>query len=314
MFANMVQALAMQRVADRPVLWIGTAGSLCRLDLSEQTWHAYANPGLRDVRALATGAADDELWAASWDGGLHRLKGSVVCSEAPAVPCSIVTLATGPGPDRWAAVALEGPTHLGDPLAFGPHSPPFLVDGVYRNNGQEWSLALPGSKLRASGLPFGERVQTVAQATDGCLWIGTSSGLFFYDTREDVLLMGGGEAGSADARVVLPLADDLLCVGTGRGLLIGQQGALTHVPALEGWPVTALAWDSISGVLWVGMDGGLAMLRADVRGWKVQTWTAEASGMAANHVSALALAWLEPGETQLWIGTPSGLSCYHHRY
>ena len=158
-FTNMVQALALQRADDRPVLWIGTAGGLFRLDLSDRSWRGYTYPGLRDVRALAAGVVDDELWAASWEGGLHRLKGRVVTFEAPAVPRSIIALATGTDSDRWAAVALDGASHLGDLHRHRQRTPVFLVDGIYQNSGQEWSLALPASKLRANGLPSCDRIQ-----------------------------------------------------------------------------------------------------------------------------------------------------------
>ena len=95
---------------------------------------------------------------------------------------------------------------------------------------------------------------------------------------------------------------------------MGPPSALTHVATLEGWPVTALAWDKGSSFLWIGTDGGLTNLRADGTGWKACTWTTEDSGLAAGRVTALALGSIEPGQTQVWIGTPCGLSCYHHRY
>jgi len=77
-----------------------------------------------------------------------------------------------------------------------------------------------------------------------------------------------------------------------------------------------------SELLWVGTDLGLFRLVSQDNGWKIANeFNVHNSGLGANRVSAIAL-WAvakpivigtgDSGETNLWIGTPCGLSCYSY--
>jgi ligand-binding sensor domain-containing protein len=300
-FSNMVQALPVQYSHDRSLLWIGTAKGLFRLDPASHQWRAYTLPGLQDVRALVQGASDQELWAASWDRGLHSVPSGILASD---IPRAISFLAVGPTSDRWAVVCLDAEPD------WGQHT--VQSDGIYRNTGRGWSLAISGSMLREAGLPPGERVQTVAQTMDGHLWIGTSAGLWSYDMRAQSFEGRDLLAGSPEVRVVLALpAFGVLCIGTSHGLFAGEPGNLLSLPNFVGHAITALAWDSNAARLWVGTEAGLLQLEHKASGWQeAHHYTVANSGLAADYITSLALIPGEEHETYVWIGTPCGLSLY----
>ena len=130
--------------------------------------------------------------------------------------------------------------------------------------------AVPG--LRASeyshkvwrtedGLPQ-NRVQAIAQTTDGYLWVGTSEGLARFDGVRFTIFDRSNTAALSDNSIVAleAVQDGSLWIGTeGGGLLhyvrgvfsgLGQQDGLTN-----GF-IRAVHPDR-SGVLWVGTDRGL---------------------------------------------------------
>jgi len=290
-FNNMIQALAVQQLENRPILLIGTARGLFRLDLHTEYWRRYAQRSLQDVRALLVGADGREVWATSWAGGLHNLKERHVQDLTADVPGPILALAEGPGSKRWAAG----------------------LNGLYRGNGQAWALALPASKLPAKGW-----IQAVAQAQAERVWIGTSAGLLEYGPGTGTLTTASEVLGSADVRSLLVIPSgqsEQLWIGTRRGLYGGQPDDTRPVPGFEGRAVTALAWDEKAQALWAGTDEGLVRVVAadNGNGWEITNkLTARHSGLAADRVTALALSAGESGETILWIGTPCGLSCYRY--
>ena len=292
-FSNMIQALAVQQLKNRPILLVGTARGLFRLDLYNEYWKRYARRSLQDVRALLVSANEQEVWATSWTGGLHSLKGRHVQDFTADVPGPILALAEGPGPKRWAAG----------------------LNGLYRGNGLAWTLALPASKLPTKGW-----IQAVAQARAERVWIGTSAGLLEYSPSTGTLTTASEVLGSADVRSLLAIPGGLseqLWIGTRCGLYGGRPDDTRPVPGFEGRTVTALAWDEKVQALWAGTDEGLVRVVAvdngNGNGWEIANeLTARHSGLAADRVTALALSAGEPGETILWIGTPCGLSCYRY--
>jgi ligand-binding sensor domain-containing protein len=96
-------------------------------------------------------------------------------------------------------------------------------------------------------------------------------------------------------------------------LFSGRPGDLSPVAGLEGHAITTLTWDGSTDRLWVGTESGLMQLQRAGDGWQIaQHFTVNNSGLAADHVTALALI-PEEAETYVWIGTPCGLSCYCDR-
>jgi ligand-binding sensor domain-containing protein len=122
--------------------------------------------------------------------------------------------------------------------------------------------------------------------------------------------------GSADVRSLLAIPKDvseLLWVGTTQGLYVGKFDNWESVPNLENRTITALAWDGNASSLWAGTDLGLFRVVSQDNGWKiVNEFNVHNSGLGANRVNAIAMSTGDSGETNLWVGTPCGLSCYSY--
>jgi len=277
---NSIQALAVQPNGD--ALWIGTPRGLFRMRLDNETWKFFTRPSLRDIRALEVVGADEAL-AASWHGGLQRVKGRDV---TPVGLDSILALVAG-AENYWAGG----------------------WQGVYRCDERAWSLALPARRLPANGW-----VQALAQTQARSVWIGTSAGLFFYEAEFDTLTPAGEELRRADVRTLLTVPDaqsEQVFIGTSRGLYFSDNRRLSPAPGLNGRTVTALACDASAGVLWAGTENGLARLEKADGQWEVQNeMTARDSGLGADRVTALAFNRKNDGQIDLWVGTSCGLSRY----
>lgn len=312
-FSNLVQALAFTQIDGRPALWIGAPRGLVYVDLLNNLWRGQPLAALRDVRALAAGSAaapGAEMWAASWSGGPRRLLSRGALAPQVASPGIVLGLNTGPA-GLWAAVGLDLKA------AAEPGQP---SDGVYRWAGGEWALALPAGrlKLRELGLKEAEAtlVQAVAEDAGGRLWLGTPSGLFSWQPGDPAPAGPDASLGGRDVRCLLALSNGELCVGTTTGVFAGAAGGLAVLSRPEGaaaWPggaVTGLAWDPADQVVWCGTDAGLIRGARGPAGWQIEAiYTAEEHGLAANHVTALALGVDGTGSQCLWIGTPAGLGC-----
>jgi len=286
-FSNMIQAIAVQHLAQGDSLWVGTASGLFHLDLLAESWKRYDQRGLRDVRALVTDTARESIWAASWMGGVYSLKQQVVQEFLPEPFDPILSLAISSQAELWAA------SH----------------DKVYRNDGSIWSLTV-SSKM----LPTGAWIRCLAQACSTQAWIGTSRGLCVYSTTTATLKVMSGILGTADIRSLLSIPGnqtETLWVGTIRGLYSGRPHDLQSIEGFDGRVITALAWDSKAEVIWVGTDVGLFRLIDRGKGWSIAVeFNAKNSGMPADRVTALIVSNADSGDTHLWIGTPCGLSCY----
>jgi ligand-binding sensor domain-containing protein len=106
---------------------------------------------------------------------------------------------------------------------------------------------------------------------------------------------------------------ELLWVGTTQGLYVGNSDNWETVPDLEHRTITALAWDGNARSLWVGTDLGLFRLVSQDNGWNIANeFNVHNSGLGANRVSAIAIGAGDSGETNLWVGTPCGLSYYSY--
>lgn len=286
-FSNMIQAIALQHLAQGDSLWIATASGLFRLDLFTESWKRYDQRDLRDVRALVANTTREDIWAASWMSSVYSLKQQIVKESLPESSGPILSLAVGPNAELWATG----------------------LDKLYRNDGSTWSLAF-SSKM----LPTGALIRCLAQASSMQVWIGTSRGLCVYSTATTTIKVASGILGTADIRSLLSIQCNqtvTLWVGTSRGLYSGQPDDLQSLESFDGRVITALAWDSNAEVIWVGTDNGLFRLIDASKGWSLAgEFNSRNSGMAADRVTALMVGNTENGESHLWIGTPCGLSCY----
>lgn len=284
-------------MAERSILWIGTARGLFRLDLFTENWRRYGRLGTQDIQAIATTPDQETVWVASWSSGLHSLKQQTELEATPKVSEPILAIAAGTS-QCWAVG----------------------LDGLYQYKDSAWVQVIPAKELPVRGW-----LQAVAQAVTDQVWLGTSVGLLVYKPDNGQLTTVSGALGSADVRALLGIPKDesqLLWVGTTQGLYVGNSDNWESVPNLENRTITALVWDGNASSLWVGTDLGLFRLVSQDNGWKIANeFNVHNSGLGTNRVNAIALwAVVKPiatstgdsGKTNLWIGTPWGLSSYSY--
>jgi signal transduction histidine kinase/ligand-binding sensor domain-containing protein len=155
----------------------------------------------------------------------------------------------------------------------------------------------------AEGLPQSS-VESIAQTSDGHLWLGTQEGLVRFDGQRMQVFDKTVTQALRHNRVVSLLAgqQDSLWIGTeGGGLTLFKDGRFQNFGAGDGLPnesVRALAQES-DGTLWIGTDGGLAQRRGTSwRSFKTS------DGLPANAVHAV-VASRAGG---VWVGTSAGLA------
>jgi diguanylate cyclase (GGDEF)-like protein len=154
----------------------------------------------------------------------------------------------------------------------------------------------------STGLPQ-TSVYTIAQTTDGYLWVGTESGLARFDgVRFTIFDRKNTPALPADyISRMLGGSDGSLWIGTDSGLVRRKNGTWTVYTTKEGLPgdeVRALL-ETADGSIWVGTNKGLAVVQSGVL--RAQSPT---TGMARETVNALASA----DGRNLWVATAAGVT------
>ncbi|PAX58317.1 ligand-binding sensor domain-containing protein [Brunnivagina elsteri] len=287
-FCNLVQALSVQRLADRSILWIGTARGLFRYNLAIEDWRRNCRFDTQDIRAITNIPEQETIWVASWSKGLQGLKPENQLQAASDIPEPILAFTVGSG-NYWAVG----------------------LDGLYRYNDSAWTRVITNLKLPVKGW-----LQTFSQVVADHAWLGTSAGLLLYKTNTKESSPITGSLGSADVRFLLAInrgESELLFVGTNQGLYAGNLDKWESVSELENRQITALVWDFNDNSLWVGTDRGLFRLQYRDNSWQVvNEFNIHNSGLGENRVIAIAMSAGDSGETQLWVGTACGLSCYRY--
>lgn len=120
-------------------------------------------------------------------------------------------------------------------------------------SGQAWVLE--------NGLPQ-NTVQTLAQSSQGYIWVGTEAGLARFDGSEFQVFGRGSLASlpSGDIRCLLAARDGALWIGTAEGLAAWKSGSMAFFSRNNGLPgneIRELVQTS-DGVIWAWTDGGLA--------------------------------------------------------
>ncbi|MGO9990885.1 MAG: two-component regulator propeller domain-containing protein, partial [Steroidobacteraceae bacterium] len=150
-----------------------------------------------------------------------------------------------------------------------------------------------------NGFPNGA-VYTIAQTSDGYLWLGTQTGVYRFDGVRAVPLplprLASTEVGS-----LLPARDGTLWIGTLDGLVSWKNGQLTEHPTLGRRRVNALLQDR-DGTVWTGTAlgdsaGRLCSIRTD----STQCYGDDGSFGAS--VQSL----YEDKDGSLWVGALKGL-------
>ncbi len=153
------------------------------------------------------------------------------------------------------------------------------------------------------------RVYSMAQTSDGYLWLGTEFGLVRFDGIR-FAPSGPGVGPSLPNTIIwslLAARDGSLWVGTLDGLFSWHQGQLIQYPVLAATPVFSLLEDH-EGTVWAGGTAGLC----SIRGEKAQC-TEIGGGLSHGlyysneNRGSVAYSLYEDGEQHLWAGTESGL-------
>lgn len=141
-------------------------------------------------------------------------------------------------------------------------------------------------------------VISMAQSSEGKLWLGTrDKGLFYMSDGK--VYAAGKTPSAAPINCLLALSNRELWIGTDRGVLRWNGTAITSQgvpPALAHLPVRAMIRDHDSNI-WVGTSGGLIRVNAD--GVLLDAPNSHANGA----VTAL----FEDREGNIWIGSPRGI-------
>ncbi|HYV13004.1 MAG TPA: two-component regulator propeller domain-containing protein [Pyrinomonadaceae bacterium] len=155
-------------------------------------------------------------------------------------------------------------------------------------------------KIR-DGFPKGE-ITSIAQTSDGYLWLGTESGLFRFDGVRSVLWRppANQELPSSFIFSLLVARDGTLWIGTANGLASWKDGKLTQYPELAGRYLFKVLEDR-EGTVWAsGMAVPVGKLCA-IRNSKVQCFGDDGSlGRGAFNL-------YEDTKGNLWAGVKDGI-------
>ncbi len=143
---------------------------------------------------------------------------------------------------------------------------------------------------------------TIAQTSDGYLWLGTEFGLLRFDGIRFVTWQphAGQELPSNYIRSLLPARDGTLWIGTAKGLVSWKSGKLIRYPELEGQAVWTLLEDR-EGTVWAGGQGTPAGRLCAIKNGNVQLYGND--GAFGQFIDTL----YEDRGGNLWVGGIAGL-------
>ncbi len=278
--ADSVRAIGEDR---RGRLWVSTERGLWNQRGSGWERHPGV-PAAWSPQAVLVDA-DDQVWGATTDRGLLRIRGqqAVCLTPETSLPEAPITS---------LVAARDGLLWIGTRAGLVRHDGEFF---------ELWPSAFAAALLPAAASEDGfgplSEVQALAPAPDGTLWIGHAGGLAWRSPdepdrwRRAVLPELGGVAVRA-----LAAGGGSVWVGTDDGLLQVRGERVHRYTAAAGLPqnrIHALAWDP-RGRLWIGTSAGLAVLQEG----RIRTLTRE-HGLPSELVFCLHV----DRRGGVWVGT-----------
>jgi len=300
-------------------LWIGTADGL--FSFRDQRLHKVSlDHGSSQIMSLVEDR-DGNLWVGS-EVGLYRWsRGAFQYLAANPGPSGnqVYSLCEDSEGSLWAGGIDGGLTQLRDEkiTAFAEHEG--LAGSKFRalredRGGTLWIAGLGGwlnryqnGRIENFRLPIRFKnvdINSLENAGDGSLWLGTDAGLiFFHDGRFREVPLPGSRPDIA-VRCVLSDRARRLWIGTwGGGLLCRQNGEFTAFSIAAGLRDERISslFEDRRGNLWVGSENGLSVMNSD----HVGKFSIEAF---LDHCSVF--SFHEDGNGTLWIGTSRGLKVW----
>jgi len=153
------------------------------------------------------------------------------------------------------------------------------------------------------------RVYSMAQTSDGYLWLGTEFGLVRFDGIRFVPSVPGVGPPLPSTIIwsLLAARDGTLWVGTLDGLFSWREGHLVEYPEFAAKPVFAILEDH-EGTVWAGGVAGLCAIHGDtVECNKIEGPTSQGLYYSNESRGSVVYSLYEDSERRLWAGTESGL-------
>jgi ligand-binding sensor domain-containing protein/signal transduction histidine kinase len=256
-------------------LWIGTAKGLFRFDglnlVAAQQLNP-ASPPITDVLGLTTDG-EGNLWVRMQGSILRYRDGAFEDVMSDIAPGSFIT-AMSRGIDGSVLLSNSRPAEI--------------------LNGRRGFKTLASSKISLTAL-----VISIAQTSDGKIWIGTRSDGLFYISNGQIAPI---TEGLPDRKInsLLPMEDGALWIGTDNGIALWNGTAISKSdlpPSLTHVQVSALMKDRDANV-WVGTSRGLLRLNA-----KGVSLLQKPDKQSIGEITTL----LEDRDGNVWIGSVQGI-------
>jgi len=300
-------------------MWIGTSEGLVQWDGGQVRVYTTQDglPG-NAIRGLA--APGGELWANTSEGAA-RFSGGKWSMASNAAAAGTLAATPGGGSGFWVETAqadeMGGTSwkRSAEQAGLAVEAIEFraaLADGVTAYASKSLLVTMRGDRVlerfnAGKDLP-GNQIEALLADREGCLWIGTSSGLARLAGGKLQTLPVTDPLASAAVLSLMEDREGNLWAGTETaGLHILRDQRFRMVGGRDGLAsdaTTAVAEDG-AGTMWVGTQGaGLtAMERVGGGIGKARSWTV-GDGLMSDLILSLAAA----PNGDIWVGTPDGLS------